>query len=216
MPSGEQIASKEAFLLIFLSPFSPISTSLRVFLDIIGIEKDSSMYIPTFWQEKITPLLYLKDDNVFGCKLRTYGYSQSEQTNWFGNMVNFKHFGKSKEKPYTFSNEVEMLIFEFIGLIVARTYILVWLAVVIGVLVGIFTLQAYTLLISIVVGLFLYLYPKICFWAYKRYVEKIPMEKGWMVFPLLDEESLMKASKYVKDEKVLINWIKKSGPFGLY
>lgn len=100
-----------------------------------------------------------------------------------------------------------MVLFEGLTWLIASMYPLFWLAVFIFSLLGVLTDQLPILLSSLALGFFLWIYPNISFWAYRRYVENIPLKRGWHFIPLIKQEHLVAAHKFIAEPQPLLDWI---------
>lgn len=167
------------------------------------------MVIVGLWQEKITPILYFKDDQIFGCKLKTYGFHGSGEANWFGNIYSYKYFVK-KVKPFTLLDELFMLFFEVLNFFIfARFYIIILFLSLAGLLWAIIHLDFTSAVVGITILAMFILWPRICSWAHRHFVEDIPINKGWNAMFYPHENFFEFALEKNINEDELRKWLKK-------
>lgn len=168
------------------------------------------MYIPIFstWKEQVTPILYFKEDCILACKLKTFGTAGSTSINWFGNIYGFRHFSRQKTQLYSFSDELIMVVFEILNtFLFARFYLILCIVILLLLLEGILDSNLGVLVVGAILAIVVYSWPKFCFSAYKRFVEQIPLSKGWKMLPLINKENIHEAEKIVSQSE-LEKWIK--------
>jgi hypothetical protein len=163
--------------------------------------------IPVSWKERRIPLVYVKDSNVCAYLLKCYGLSLSDHTNWFGNMYYATNFGESRDKPYSLGDELIMIFFDLMNNIFIRFYVLFMLVMLILFIDGIINLNPGRIIGLLAVALIMVFWSRICFWAYRRYVENIPESRGWKMIPLLSKEHIRIAESYVRNKEKFEEWL---------